>query len=636
MSEPQDRRLHADTLRRHNRFIRFRQMKRHGLIMLSSVALGGLVAPWLLLDAGVLQACGSYSRARLLTWSAGSSDPEPRMTIRYDDGDELVSALAVAEHAYFRDAAGVTILYAYRGAIAGFAGWVLSFGLVRRTAARRREAALRDRVVSGTTVISEAGLARLTEADAKGSSLAIGSVPIPPGLETRHMAMIGTTGSGKTTVLRQVLDGIEDRGEAALVYDTSGEFIAHYFDPGRGDIILNPFDARCAFWSPFAEIAHPADADRIAQQLISETGQHDRDVWLETSRILVANMLRALWREGRGTLPELLHALQVQTAAELKVWLGDSSSARTFADDADRATGSVLFMLAKAANLIQFLRVPNGDERPFSFRDFIAGLDKRPGPRPWVFVPRKEDYFEAAKPLLACWLECAASAMLGLAPSARRRVWFLLDELADLPAVDNLARLLPEGRKFGAAVILTFQGIGQMRSRYGRDISESMLGCCNTKLFLQLTDAESRRWASDTIGTCEVEIHTMTGALGEGDEPPRITLGKQRSIRPAIHESELRLSRHKGYLLFPDGLPVALISLSAAHLAGRGGPRQPAFVAADPDTTLWHQSFRTQAVRTQAVADPAPAEEAGDVVAASEVPPQPSASSQPPVDDGPV
>ena len=109
--------------------------------------------------------------------------------------------------------------------------------------------------------------------------------------------MIGTTGSGKTTVLRQMLDDIEARGEPALVYDTSGEFIAHYYRPERGDIILNPFDARCAYWSPFDEIAHPADADRIARQLVSETGSQDDDVWLETSRILVANMLRGCGRE---------------------------------------------------------------------------------------------------------------------------------------------------------------------------------------------------------------------------------------------------------------------------------------------------------------------------------------------------
>lgn len=135
-----------------------------------------------------------------------------------------------------------------------------------------------------------------------GGALQIGPVPIPQRIETRHFAFLGTTGSGKTTVLRQMLDGIEARGEAALVYDTSGEFIAHYYNPARGDIILNPFDARCAFWSPFDEISHPADADRIARQLVSETGSQDDDVWLETSRILVANMMRSLWAEKNGKL----------------------------------------------------------------------------------------------------------------------------------------------------------------------------------------------------------------------------------------------------------------------------------------------------------------------------------------------
>src|SRR3546814_20134474 len=99
------------------------------------------------------------------------------------------------------------------------------------------------------------------------------------------MSQSGTTGSGKTTALRQLLDGIEARGEAALCYDTSGEFVAHYYRPGRGDIILNPFDARCAYWTPFSEIAHPADAARIAPQFVTETGQHDNDVRSDERRV---------------------------------------------------------------------------------------------------------------------------------------------------------------------------------------------------------------------------------------------------------------------------------------------------------------------------------------------------------------
>lgn len=589
-AQPHDQRIHADALRHQRLGHQWDRLKRQGAIMLTSVGLGAVAVPYMMLDQARIDAISAYATATAKLWVLSDKTADTAVSIRlrgqtYDG----LSARATIAHPYYRQSVDVALSYAKRGAEFGFAAWLACLFLLRGAIRRRRERALQDRVIAGTLVTTEKKLAKLTRKEADSRALAVGSVPIPSRLETRHMAMIGTTGSGKTTALRQLLDGIEARGEAALVYDTSGEFIAHYYRPERSDIILNPFDDRCAFWTPFAEIAHPADAARIARQFITETGQHENDVWLETSRILVANMLRDLWKQGEPTLPELLAMLQNMTKEQLKERLKGTSSARTFADDADRATGSVLFMLAKAADLIQFLRAEGSGGTAFSFRDFITGLDKRAGAKPWIFVPRKEDYFEASKPLLACWLECAASAVLGLPPSPDRRIWFVLDELADLPRVDNLARLLPEGRKFGAAVVLTFQALGQMRHRYGPQIAEAMLGCCNSKLFLQTIDSETRVWASQTIGECEVEIQTMTDALAEGDDAARTTLGRMRRTRPAVLESELRLPKYEGFLLFPDGLPVARIMLTADHIALRGLARQPGFIAGKPGMTLWEQ-----------------------------------------------
>ena len=588
-----ERRTHADAVRRHGRINQIERLRKQAAILLASVALGALTAPWAMLDRATIEAAEASLEAKALLWLLGGTPIDPGVKVSYGGQVYRVPARTVIRYRYFTDASDTAWSLAKRGGGAGLFVWLSGFFALRRWAARQRERALQDRVIAGTRLASEAELAKINSADANGDVLKIGTVPFPGTLETRHMAMIGTTGSGKTTALRQLLDGIEARGEPALVYDTSGEFIANYYQHDRGDVILNPFDARCAFWSPFFEIAHPADADRIAHQLITETGKQDSDVWLDTSRILVANMIRALWRDGSGTLPALLDALQDRTKDDLKLWLAGSSSARTFADDADRATGSVLFMLSKAANLIQFLRTEESGGKSFAFRDFIHGLDRRTGPKPWIFVPRKEDYFEASRPLLACWLECAASAVLGLPPSPDRRIWFVLDELADLPRVDNLSRLLPEGRKFGAAIILTFQAVGQMRHRYGPQIAESMLGCCNTKLFLQTIDAETRDWASKTIGECEVEVQTMSGSLPRGDGKTQTTLSKTRKMRSVVLESELRLPKYEGYLLYPDGLPVARIKLNSDHLARRGPAKQPGFVAGDPRTTLWQRAAKT-------------------------------------------
>lgn len=556
-------------------------------LILASTGAGAIIAPQFLLLPAELKVAGQCLGAKLLAVIGEMAGKDMMMNVSMEGRHWTVSASGFASDPLIAGTLWKAVKVSSGGALLGLIIGALAVWLIQRTMSAQGKDTLADRVIGGTRVADEEDVAAQTTLLCGRDALRIGPVPVPRRIETRHFAFLGTTGSGKTTALRQMLNGIERRGEAALVYDTSGEFIAHYYNPARGDIILNPFDARCAFWTPFDEISHPADADRIARQLVSETSSQDDDVWLETSRILVANMIRSLWAEKNCSLEALLEALQVKDKEQLKEWLGHTSSARTFANDADRATGSVLFMLAKAANLIQFLKVEDEGEERFAFRDFIARLDDCEGARPWIFVPRKEDYFEASKPLMACWLECAASAVLGLSPSPDRRIWFVLDELADLPRVENLARLLPEGRKFGAAIVLTFQALGQMRNRYGANIAEAMLACCNTKLFLQTVDQETRKWASETIGQCEMELRVATDTLSIGSEVPRTTIATQRQFRPAVLESELRLSPHQGYLLLPDGLPVARIGLTADHITRRGEPRQPGYVPGDPAGTLW-------------------------------------------------
>src|SRR3546814_17641813 len=116
------------------------------------------------------------------------------------------------------------------------------------------------------------------------------------------------------------------------------------------------------------------------------------------------------------------------------------------------------------------------------------------------------------------------------------------------------------------ALPCSVHAICQMCHGYGPTLAESMLGCCNTKLLLQLTDSETRQLYSKTIGTCDVEVPTMTDALAHGDDKARTTLGRQRETRPAVLASEFRLPKHEGYLLFPDGLPVARIKIGRAHV----------------------------------------------------------------------
>jgi len=84
-------------------------------------------------------------------------------------------------------------------------------------------------------------------------------VRIPRERESMHVLVMGDTGQGKSAIVRQALCQIEERGETAIVYDPAMEYLPQFYEPERGDIILNPLDARCPFWTPGDEVPHEAE-----------------------------------------------------------------------------------------------------------------------------------------------------------------------------------------------------------------------------------------------------------------------------------------------------------------------------------------------------------------------------------------
>src|SRR5689334_8538079 len=52
--------------------------------------------------------------------------------------------------------------------------------------------------------------------------LTIAGVGIAPGDEAKHFKLIGTTGTGKSTAIRELLAGALDRGDRAVITDPDG------------------------------------------------------------------------------------------------------------------------------------------------------------------------------------------------------------------------------------------------------------------------------------------------------------------------------------------------------------------------------------------------------------------------------
>ena len=115
---------------------------------------------------------------------------------------------------------------------------------------------------------------------------------IPLRNEAQHFQIIGDTGVGKTTLIMQMLQQIQQRGETAVVYDPAGEYVQRFYDPSRGDHILNPLDKRGPYWGPAEEMLRNAEADAIAASLYQPTAATKDEFFHETPAQIFAHLLK--------------------------------------------------------------------------------------------------------------------------------------------------------------------------------------------------------------------------------------------------------------------------------------------------------------------------------------------------------
>jgi hypothetical protein len=76
----------------------------------------------------------------------------------------------------------------------------------------------------------------------------------------------------------------------AIVYDPALEYTPQFFNPVRGDLILNPLDVRCPYWSPSDEVMHEAEALTLATSLFPDK-PHENTFFVEGPRKIFAHLL---------------------------------------------------------------------------------------------------------------------------------------------------------------------------------------------------------------------------------------------------------------------------------------------------------------------------------------------------------
>ena len=384
----------------------------------------------------------------------------------------------------------------------------------------------------------------------------IADVPYPERAETQHTIVSGTTGSGKTVLISDLVAQIRERGERCVIYDKMGSYTRSFYDSDR-DVLLNPLDARAPRWSPFFEARGPRDFDMMAAALIPQQKDTVDPFWVTAARQLFSNGAGVLWKKGAKKNRILVeHLLKTELTALAEVMEG--TVAQSIVDPENPKTAlSVRAMLTANIGALELLP-DDSPGSPFSIRDWV----EREHENGFLFLTSRGDQHASLRGLISTWLEIAVNAMLSLEQSDGRRIWVILDELPTLHQVPSLQPGLAESRQFGGSFVLGVQVISALRDLYGRNGAETISGLCGTRVVLGSPDRDTAQWSADCLGRSEVEEMSEGLSYGANTIRDGVSLTPKRELRALALASEImRLQNLNGYLRFPGPLPVARIRL---------------------------------------------------------------------------
>jgi type IV secretory pathway TraG/TraD family ATPase VirD4 len=408
----------------------------------------------------------------------------------------------------------------------------------------------KQRTERGARIAEAREVAAQVKKTREPADIVLGGVPIPRKAETFHMLVAGSTGSGKSVAIKTILARLRERGDTVIAVDSGGEFCSLLYRPDT-DYIINPFDARCAPWSPLAEMAGPWDAGALARSMVPDGTGESRE-WNSYAQTFVSSCLQALAERGRTRLSDLLWAVQSASVRELAQLLDGTPAAAQLA--AEKTFGSIRTIATNYLGPYNYLAE---HEQPFSVSRFIRGAT--PG---FLFLTYRDDQLDSVRNLVACVLDVAARTILSMPPDPRRRVWLVIDEFASIGRVQSVEAVATKARKAGGCLVIGLQSVAQLRDRYGEHAAQSILSCLSTWLVLRCADAETADYMSRYLGEAEVVRVTESASNNDAGVASR-SFNEQKANERLVMASQLQqLPDLQGFLKLTGQYPVCAVTLA--------------------------------------------------------------------------
>lgn len=411
------------------------------------------------------------------------------------------------------------------------------------------------KILNGLSIVSWRKLRRKVRKFGEAQQV-LGKLPYPKSFETEHMVIVGTTGSGKTNIINQLLGQTRPLGNKTIIVDTTGGYVARFYNP-ETDKILNPFDERSETWNLWDECHEDYDFMEFAESLIPPA-QRD-PFWVNASQQLLATAAEKLKEENKMTIAELLNLLLSKPLSEVAEDFKGTSVVTYLDPESGKMAHSIRATLIAALWSLKYLEKAKSY---FSIREWVQD----PLQSGCLFICCQPGQRNVLRPLMTGWLSIAIKSLMALPQDLDRRTWFIIDELASLNYVPCLVRAFQEVRKYGGCMVVGMQDYAQVHKLYGRDDCNSMFDLSGTKIGL-CSNGNSATELSKSFGYQEIlEVRENT-SLGAHEMRDGLSLSRQRHVKPVVSATDLMmLNPLEAYIKYPRNLPITKIKFTLYSL----------------------------------------------------------------------
>lgn len=391
--------------------------------------------------------------------------------------------------------------------------------------------------------------------DARGSPLRLG---LGDEIWQGHILVTGGTGSGKTTVIRQLLARCRDIWPEAsfIVLDVKGDYIP-YRRPGDKVFSFYGSGGDAFRWNILEEArASPHTEDELDEMAsvlfasrVNSAGQNR--FFVDGARQVFYGYLLVALRQCRPGRPAPTHA---EMAKWLKKCTLEQMQDRLMLEE-DELSGIVSLLKGREAASIL-------SEVHLFAHDFFRGVgDGSDSVAEFLTHPGRALYlqYDASRSesgRLGCSILLnRAIAQLLSKNWCRRRVFFILDEAATLPADYGLEKLLALGRDRGARVLGVFQNQDQVEAMFaGRPSMQSdannVLSQFSSVMAFHPNSERDVEFARERLG--KTDMTTVTFGLSRY-EPPHVAAMQDCPVTP---RQLMALKAGEAYVRLRDYAPA--------------------------------------------------------------------------------